>query len=133
MHRFISVFVLSIVCAQAIAADDVGECYRNATKKEQMRECLVLESKQVQAQYNSTLERVLTRARSFDRSHKKRQTAKEIQEANKNFLAYVKNECTFRGALKGAEVGETEVGLACRINLMRVRKSTLETEFLSDE
>lgn len=124
---------LALVSTQAFALDEVGECYKNMTKKEQKRECLTLEAKQVQSQYNSVLELVLAKARMFDRVNKKRQTAKDIQEANRLFNLYLKNECAFRSQLKGAEEGEAEVLLACRINLMRLRKNVLETEYLNPE
>ena len=124
---------LALAGNQAFALDEVGQCYKNMTKKEQKRECLTLEAKQVQAQYNSVLELVLAKARMFDRANKKKQSAKEIQEANRLFNLYLKNECAFRSQLKGAEEGEAEVTLACRINLMRLRMNVLETDYLGPD
>lgn len=117
----------------AFALDEVNECYKNMTKKEQKRDCLTLEAKQVQSQYNSVLELVLAKARMFDRANKKRQAAKSVQEANRLFNLYMKEECAFRSQIKGAEDGETEVLLACRINLMRLRKNVLETDYLNPD
>ena len=86
-----------------------------------------------QASSVSVQQRLGARARMFDRANKKRQTAKDIQEANRLFNLYLKNECAFRSQIKGAEEGEAEVLLACRINLMRLRKNVLETEYLNPE
>lgn len=128
------IFVFLFAANAAFAADDaVGECYRTMTKKEDLRECLTLELKEVQSQYNSVLERMQAKARNFDRINKKKQSAKDLADANRNFNAYMKSECELRGALKGAENGETEVTLACRINMMRERKSALETDLLNAE
>ena len=91
------------------------------------------EAKQVQSQYNSILELVLAKARMFDRANKKRQAAKNVQEANRLFNLYMKEECAFRSQIKGAEDGEAEVLLACRINLMRLRKNVLETDYLNPD
>ncbi len=130
----LSFFVLLFAANAVFAAEDaVGECYRTMTKKEDLRECLTLELKEVQSQYNSVLERMQAKARSFDRTNKKKQSSKDLMDANRNFNAYMKSECELRGALKGAENGEAEVTLACRINMMRERKSALETDLLNAE
>ncbi len=125
-------FLFLFAATTAFANDDsVGECYRTMTKKEDLRDCLTLELKEVQAQYNSVLERMQAKARSFDRANKKKNTAKDLADANRNFNAYMKSECELRGALEGDENGEAEVTLACRINMMRERKSALETDLLN--
>ncbi len=118
----------------AFAADDaVGECYRTMTKKEDLRDCLTLELKEVQAQYNSVLERLQAKTRTFDRTNKKKNSSKDLADANRNFNAYMKSECELRGELKGDKEGEAEVTLACRINMMRERKSALENDLLASE
>ncbi len=130
----LSIFVFLFATSSAFAADDpVGECYRTMTKKEDLRDCLTLELKEVQAQYNSVLERMQAKTRTFDRTNKKKNASKDLADANRNFNAFMKSECELRGAIKGAENGETEVTLACRINMMRERKSALETDLLNAE
>ncbi len=136
MAKFLSVSLLTLFFAAgtAFAADDaVGECYRTMTKKEDLRDCLTLELKEVQAQYNSVLERMQAKTRTFDRTNKKKNSSKDLADANRNFNAYMKSECELRGELKGAEEGEAEVTLACRINMMRERKSALENDLLATE
>lgn len=112
MAKFLSVSLLTLFLLQALpfAADDaVGECYRTMTKKEDLRDCLTLELKEVQAQYNSVLERMQAKTRTFDRTNKKKNSSKDLADANRNFNAYMKSECELRGELKGAEEGEAEV------------------------
>jgi len=124
--------LLAFSCVLAHAADeDVATCYRNAKKQSETHSCMVMELRSVQASYNDVIERVLTEARIVDRMNKKKRATKAFTDANKSFDAFVRSECAFRDIGKGFEVENSEASLACKINLLRLRKSSLQIEFLA--
>lgn len=117
----------------SLANEAISACYKDVAKKEDLRECLTLEVKEVQSQYNSVLERVMAKAKNFDRTNKKRETVQDLTEANRSFNSFMKSACEFRGAIKAADAGEAEAILACRINFMRARMNALEVDYLSED
>lgn len=125
-------FTFLFASGASLADETISECYKNATKKENLRECLTLEVKEVQSQYNSVLEHVMAKARNFDRANKKRETVRDLTEANRSFNSFMKSACEFRGAIKSTEAEEAEAILACRINFMRARMNALEVDYLSE-
>ena len=84
-------------------------------------------------QYKNVEEQVMSRMRALDRVQKNKKATQALTDANKAFQMYVKEECELieKSYGSGAGAGAGAAGLACRINLTRLRMGALQHQCLS--
>lgn len=112
------------------AAPDVTACYNQAGTQVQYVTCLKEEQAQLEEKYRDVLDQVTSQLRTVDRAQKNKKATQAFSDANKAFLAYLKEECELVGATRDSEADAGGAEIACRINLMRMRLGALRHQFL---
>lgn len=133
LKRLVMSFALAGLAFGACANDELQACYKNAKTAQETAVCLKAEMKVVKKEYNDVLERVTVKARSLDRNKKRKTAAQALVRANKEFDQYVSSECKWYAVSRGVNAKTSNVELACRINMLRVRTSNLEYQYLNDD
>ena len=101
-----------LLCSAASAQTAPTECFDKAATQVEYAACLKTEMESLGKQYKNVEEQALT-------------------DANKAFQTYVKEECELIEKSYGSGAGAGAAGLACRINLTRLRMGALQHQFLS--
>ena len=133
MKRLITTLLLAASAAGVQAQTQVQACYEKAETAQQKAVCLKAELKLVEKAYNDVVERVTVKAKSLDRNKKKKAGMQALTRANKDFNDYVKSECKWYAVSRGIVARSSNVELSCRINMLRVRTSNLEYQYLNDD
>lgn len=121
------------LCAVSVASaaeETSQQCYKNAQNRVDTIRCMELELQEVRKVYDGVVERVADNARELDRIQRKKLALPAFEEANRAFAGYVKQECEWVEQSYGSGSGAGNASQACRINLYRIRASSLETQFL---
>lgn len=134
MKRVITTVLLAAAATASVQAEtQVQACYEKAETAQQKAVCLKSELKLVEKAYNDVVERVTVKAKSLDRNKKKKAAMQALTRANKDFNTYVKSECKWYAVSRGIVARSSNVELSCRINMLRVRTSNLEYQYLNDD
>lgn len=133
MKQVIVAMLLATTAFGAQAESKVQACYEKAQSAREKAVCLKAEMKVVEKEYNDVIERVTVKAKSLDRKKKKQTAMQALTRANKRFDEYVKSECKWYAVSRGIVAKSSNVELSCRINMLRVRTSNLEYQYLNDD
>ena len=122
-----------LLCSAALAQTPPTECFDKAVTQVEYAACLKTEMEALGKQYKNVEEQVMSRMRALDRVQKNKKATQALTDANKAFQMYVKEECALieKSYGSGAGAGAGAAGLACRINLTRLRMGALQHQFLS--
>lgn len=122
-----------LLCSEASAQTAPTECFDKAATQVEYAACLKTEMEALGKQYKNVEEQVMSRMRALDRVQKNKKATQALTDANKAFQTYVKEECELieKSYGSGAGAGAGAAGLACRINLTRMRMGALQHQFLS--
>ena len=122
-----------LLCSAALAQTPPTECFDKAVTQVEYAVCLKTEMEALGKQYKNVEEQVMSRMRALDRVQKNKKATQALTDANKAFQMYVKEECELieKSYGSGAGAGAGAAGLACRINLTRLRMGALQHQFLS--
>ena len=100
-----------LLCSAALAQTPPTECFDKAVTQVEYAACLKTEMEALGKQY--------------------KKATQALTDANKAFQTYVKEECELIEKSYGSGAGVGAAGLACRINLTRLRIGALQHQFLS--
>ena len=117
-----------LLCSAASAQTAPTECFDKAATQVEYAACLKTEMEALGKQYKNVEEQVMSRMRALDRVQKNKKATQALTDANKT---YVKEECELIEKSYGSGAGAGAAGLACRINLTRMRMGALQHQFLS--
>ena len=122
-----------LLCSAASAQTAPTECFDKAATQVEYAACLKTEMEALGKQYKNVEEQVMSRMRALDRVQKNKKATQALTDANKAFQTYVKEESELieKSYGSGAGAGAGAAGLACRINLTRLRMGALQHQFLS--
>ena len=122
-----------LLCSAASAQTAPTECFDKAATQVEYAACLKTEMEALGKQYKNVEEQVMSRMRALDRVQKNKKATQALTDANKAFQTYVQEECELieKSYGSGAGAGAGAAGLACRINLTRLRMGALQHQFLS--
>lgn len=122
-----------LLCSASSAQTPPTECFDKAATQVEYAACLKTEMEALGKQYKNVEEQVMSRMRALDRVQKNKKATQALTDANKAFQTYVKEECELieKSYGSGAGAGAGAAGLACRINLTRLRMGALQHQFLS--
>ncbi len=115
----------------AASAQTPADCFNKAATQVEYAACLKTEMETLDKQYKNVEEQVMSQMRALDRVQKNKKATQALTEANKAFQTYVKEECDLIETSYGSGSGAGAAGLACRINLTRLRMGSLQHQFLS--
>ena len=122
-----------LLLCSAASAQTPEDCFNKAATQVEYAACLKTEMESLGKQYKNVEEQVMSRMRALDRVQKNKKATQALTDANKAFQTYVKEECELieKSYGSGAGAGAGAAGLACRINLTRLRMGALQHQFLS--
>lgn len=120
-----------LLCSAASAQTPPTECFDKAVTQVEYAACLKTEMEALSKQYKNVEEQVMSRMRALDRVQKNKKATQALTDASKAFQMYVKEECELIEKSYGSGAGAGAAGLACRINLTRLRMGALQHQFLS--
>ena len=115
----------------AASAQTPEDCFNKAATQVEYAACLKTEMEALGKQYKNVEEQVMSQMRALDRVQKNKKATQALTDANKAFQTYVKEECELIEKSYGSGAGAGAAGLACRINLTRLRMGALQHQFLS--
>ena len=112
-----------LLCSAASAQTPPTECFDKAVTQVEYAACLKTEMEALGKQYKNVEEQVMSRMRALDRVQKNKKATQALTDA--------KEECELIEKSYGSGAGAGAAGLACRINLTRLRMGALQHQFLS--
>ena len=121
----------ALFACSAASAQTPEDCFNKAATQVEYAACLKTEMEALDKQYKNVEEQVMSQMRALDRVQKNKKATQALTDANKAFQAYVKEECDLIETSYGSGSGAGAAGLACRINLTRLRMGALQHQFLS--
>lgn len=136
MRQTVFAFAAALTAfAAAAGAADLAACYQAAgDNPAEKTECLKQEAAAVDAEYGEAAEKVLAEMKSIDKAESGKTCWKSMLAAHQAFKTYVQRECEAAAEAEvSSPVSAENTGLACRINLERMRIDMLKTRYLSKQ
>ncbi len=133
MKKIFLVTALWLAGGEALAQEaSAAACFNKAATEVEYAACLKEELAELDKKYDSVVDQVMSQMRAADRAQKNKKSTQAFTDANKAFQGYVKDECELVELVSGAGSGAatSAAGLACRINLTRLRLGALQHQFL---